>query len=80
MCNLMIEKKKQVKEASFSFTQPENVKRQNGGMGGYVEAEAAIGGGGWSVSVFQTVVKPEGFLSMVPDTIIQTHTNQLLQN
>lgn len=54
------------------------MKRQN--EGGFVEAEAAIVGGGGSVSVFQTAVKPEGFLGLVPDTIIQTHTNQLLQN
>lgn len=29
---------------------------------------------GGTVSIFQTAVKPEGFLGMVPDTIIPGHT------
>lgn len=38
--------------------------------------EEEEGGGGGSVSISQTAVKPEGFLGMVPDTIIPGHTHK----
>lgn len=88
MCRVMERGKTPVKKQVLSFRQQEHVRRRDGSgcggggfRGGDLEKNRERGGGG---VLSQTAVKPEGFLGMVPDTIIpghtQTHTNQLLQN